>query len=108
MFRALGTDLTTIDRWATGPNDYWPRIQQGLTNLPAEVNKLSLQIKDQYQRVDEIIADHLDALIELLQGYKVISVNILASAVLFFALLLRIYANDLMKLYKSNIRQHKK
>lgn len=83
MFRALGTDLTTIDRWATGPNDYWPRIQQGLTSLPAEMNKLSVQIKDQYQRVDEIIADHLDALIELLQGYKVNSISILASAVHF-------------------------
>ncbi len=69
--RTLGSDPTTIDRWATGHNDYWPRIQIGLVDLPVEMNALSERMNEQYKRDDEVINDHLDMLIELLQGYKV-------------------------------------
>lgn len=70
-FRTLGSDPTTIDRWATGPNDYWPRIQVGLADLPVEMNALSERMKEQCQRDNEVINEHLDMLIDLLQGYKV-------------------------------------
>ncbi|CAF3562226.1 unnamed protein product [Rotaria sp. Silwood1] len=68
--QTLGSDSTSIDRWATGPNDYWPTIQIGLGNLPVEINAISERINEQYKRDDEVISDHLDMLIELLQGYK--------------------------------------
>jgi hypothetical protein len=71
LIRTLGSDSTTIDRWATGPNDYWPTIQIGLADLPVEINAISERMKEQYKRDDEVINDHVDLLIELLQGYKV-------------------------------------
>ena len=71
LFRTLGSDPTTVDRWAMGPNDYWPRIQVGLADLPMEMNALSERIKEQCKRDNEVINEHLDMLVELLQGYKV-------------------------------------
>lgn len=70
-FSTLGSDSTTVDRWATGPNDYWPRIQVGLADLPLEMNALSERLKEQCKRDNEVINEHLDMLVELLQGYKV-------------------------------------
>jgi hypothetical protein len=35
------------------------------------MNALSERMNEQYKRDDEVINDHLDMLIELLQGYKV-------------------------------------
>ncbi|CAF1173442.1 unnamed protein product [Rotaria sordida] len=61
---------TTIDRWATGPNDYWATIQIGLTDLPSEMNAISERINERYKRDDEVINDHFHLLIDLLQGYK--------------------------------------
>ena len=69
--RTLGSDATTVDRWSTGSNDYWPTIQIGLADLPVELNAISERMKEQYKRDDELITDHVDMLIELLQGYKV-------------------------------------
>ncbi|CAF1157950.1 unnamed protein product [Rotaria sordida] len=66
----LGSDSTTIDRWATGPNDYWATIQIGLTDLPSEMNAISERINERYKRDDEVINDHFHLLIDLLQGYK--------------------------------------
>ncbi|CAF3514010.1 unnamed protein product [Rotaria sp. Silwood1] len=66
----LGSDSTTIDRWATGPNDYWATIQIGLTDLPSEMNAISERINERYTRDDEAINDHFHLLIDLLQGYK--------------------------------------
>jgi hypothetical protein len=71
LFRALGSDPTTVDRWSTGFNDYWPRIQTGLLDLPIEMSTLSERLNEQYKRDDDVINDHLDMLIDLLQGYKV-------------------------------------
>ena len=71
MFRILGSDSTTIDRWATGPNDYWVTIQIGLTDLPSEMHAISERINERYKRDDEVINDYVDMLIELLHGYKV-------------------------------------
>ncbi|CAF4506320.1 unnamed protein product [Rotaria sp. Silwood2] len=67
--QTIGSDSTSIDRWATGPNDYWPTIQVGLSNLPVEIDAISERINEQYKRDDEVINDHFDLLIELLQGY---------------------------------------
>lgn len=66
----LSTDSTQIERWATGLNNYWPTIQTGLTELPAEVNAVASRINESCKCEDEIINDHVDMLIELLQGYK--------------------------------------
>jgi len=71
VFRTLASDPTTIDRWSTGLNDYWPKIQVGLTDLPVEINALSERMNEQCKRGDEVINDPLDMLVELLQGYKV-------------------------------------
>ncbi|CAF3690560.1 unnamed protein product [Rotaria sordida] len=68
--QALASDSTSIDRWATGPNDYWPTIQIGLGSLPIEINAISERVNEQCKRNDEVINDHLDMLIELLQGYN--------------------------------------
>lgn len=70
-FRLISTDTTRIERWATGLNDYWPTIQNGLCELPIEVNAVAERINEECKREDEVINDHLDMLIELLQGYKV-------------------------------------
>ncbi|CAF3308914.1 unnamed protein product [Rotaria socialis] len=66
----ISTDPTRIERWATGPNDYWPTIQTGLTELPIEMNAVAERINEECKREDEVINDHLDMLIELFQGYK--------------------------------------
>ena len=67
----MSTDTSNIDRWATGPNDYWPAIQIGLASLPAEINALSERLNGQVQRDNELINEHLDMLVDLLEGYKV-------------------------------------
>lgn len=69
--RTLSADATIIDRWATGPNDYWPSIQIGLTDLPVEMHAVAERLQEQRKRDDDVINDHLDMLIDLLQGYKV-------------------------------------
>ncbi|CAF0978841.1 unnamed protein product [Adineta steineri] len=69
-FQALSSESTNIDRWATGSNDYWPTIQVGLADLPVEMSAISERIHEQCKRDDEVISDHLDMLIDLLQGYK--------------------------------------
>ncbi|CAF0927168.1 unnamed protein product [Adineta ricciae] len=66
----ISTDSTEVQRWATGLNDYWPTIQTGLVELPIEMNAVSERIREECIREDEVINDHLDMLIELLQGYK--------------------------------------
>ncbi|CAF0924773.1 unnamed protein product [Adineta ricciae] len=66
----ISTDSTQVQRWATGLNDYWPTIQTGLVELPIEMNAVSERIREECIREDEVINDHLDMLIELLQGYK--------------------------------------
>ncbi|CAF3957253.1 unnamed protein product, partial [Rotaria magnacalcarata] len=66
----ISTDPTRVERWATGPNDYWPTIQTGLTELPIEINAVAERINEECKREDEVINDHLDMLIELFQGYK--------------------------------------
>lgn len=71
----MSSDSSTIDRWATGPNDYWPAIQLGLATLPNEMNSLSQQLTTQSKRDDELITEHLDMLIDLLEGYKVVKEN---------------------------------
>ncbi|CAF3830330.1 unnamed protein product, partial [Adineta steineri] len=68
--QSISTDSTQVQRWATGPNDYWPTIQNGLNELPIEINAVAERIKEECIHEDEIINDHLDMLIELLQGYK--------------------------------------
>ncbi|CAF2111609.1 unnamed protein product [Rotaria magnacalcarata] len=68
--QTLGSDSTNVDRWATGPNDYWPTIQTGLGSLPIEVNAISQRMNEQFKRDDQVISDHLDMLVDLLQGYK--------------------------------------
>ena len=67
----ISTDSTDVQRWATGLNDYWPTIQTGLIELPVEMSAVSERIHEECVREDEVINDHLDMLIELLQGYKV-------------------------------------
>ena len=67
----ISTDSTRIERWATGLNDYWPTIQSGLVELPTEINAVAECFNEGYKWEDEIISDHLDMLVELLQGYKV-------------------------------------
>lgn len=83
-----------------GPNDYWPRIQVGLADLPMEMNALSERMKEQCKRDNEVINEHLDMLVELLQGYKVHEkmFSTLDSSIF----LHRIYANDSKILYKTN------
>lgn len=71
MYRLISTDETRIERWATGPNDYWPTIQTGLVQLPYEISAISERLHEACRNEDDIINDHLDMLIELLQGYKV-------------------------------------
>ncbi len=71
LFRLISTDSTQVERWATGLNDYWPTIQNGLVELPVEINAIGERINEEGKYEDEIINDHLDMLIELLQGYKV-------------------------------------
>ncbi|CAF3561160.1 unnamed protein product [Rotaria sp. Silwood1] len=66
----ISTDATPIERWATGLNDYWPTIQGGLVELPFEINAVAERINEECKHEDEVINDHLDMLIELLQGYK--------------------------------------
>ncbi|CAF3308812.1 unnamed protein product [Rotaria socialis] len=68
--QTLGSDSTNVDRWATGPNDYWPTIQTGLGSLPIEVNAISERMNEQFKRNDQVISEHLDMLVDLLQGYK--------------------------------------
>ncbi|UJR08914.1 hypothetical protein I4U23_013167 [Adineta vaga] len=68
--QALSSDSTSIDQWATGANDYWPAIQLGLADLPVEMNAVSERIQEQCKRDDDVINDHVDMLIDLLQGYK--------------------------------------
>jgi hypothetical protein len=77
LFRLISTDSTQVERWATGLNDYWPRIQNGLVELPVEINAIAERINEECKHEDEVINDHLDMLIELLQGYKVREKNIL-------------------------------
>jgi hypothetical protein len=67
----LSNDAALVDRWATGPNDYWPAIRIGLGTLPVEINAVAERILEQYKRDDQILSEHLDLLIDLLQGYKV-------------------------------------
>ncbi len=67
----ISTDSTQVERWATGLNDYWPTIQSGLIELPVEINAIAERINEGSKCEDEMINDHLDMLIELLQGYKV-------------------------------------
>ena len=69
--RLISTDSTQIEQWATGLNDYWPSIQSGLVELPVEINAVAERMHEQCKREDEMINDHLDMLIELIQGYKV-------------------------------------
>ncbi|CAF0891827.1 unnamed protein product [Rotaria sordida] len=66
----ISSDSTRIERWATGLNDYWPTIQGGLATLPFEINAVAERINEECRYADEVINDHLDMLIELLQGYK--------------------------------------
>ncbi|CAF4600482.1 unnamed protein product [Rotaria sp. Silwood2] len=66
----ISTDSTRIERWATGLNDYWPTIQSGLVEIPVEINAVAERINEECKHEDEVINDHLDMLIELLQGYK--------------------------------------
>lgn len=70
-FRLISTDSTQIERWATGLNDYWPTIQKGLLDIPVEINAIAERIHEEGKHEDEMINDHLDMLIELLQGYRV-------------------------------------
>ena len=105
LFRALGSDPSSIDRWATGPNDYWPRIQVGLADLPMEMNALSERVKEQCKRDDEVINEHLDMLVELLQGYKV---NLFLLDEIPSLQLDRIYANDWKTLSITNKKRCKK
>jgi hypothetical protein len=69
--RLISTDSTEIERWATGLNDYWPSIQTGLVHLPVEINAIAERLHEECKHEDEMINDHLDMLIELIQGYKV-------------------------------------
>ncbi len=71
LFRLISTDSTQVERWATGLNDYWPTIQTGLVEIPVEINAVAERIDEECKCEDEIINDHLDMLIELLQAYKV-------------------------------------
>lgn len=71
LARSITADTTEVQRWATGLNDYWPTIQNGLGELPVEINAVSERIYEECKREDDMINDHLDMLIELLQGYKV-------------------------------------
>jgi hypothetical protein len=81
--RLISTDTTQVERWATGLNDYWPTIQSGLVELPIEINAVAERINEQCKHEDEVINDHLDMLIELLQGYKVTKRKTHCSVVLF-------------------------
>ena len=67
----LSSDTTRVERWATGLNDYWSRIQSGLVELPIEINAIADRLYEQTKNEDEMINDHLEMLIELLQGYRV-------------------------------------
>jgi len=71
LFRLISTESTQVERWATGLNDYWPTIQNGLIELPIEINAIGERINEECKCEDDIINDHLDMLIELLQAYKV-------------------------------------
>ena len=71
-FSSLNLDSSVIDRWATGPNDYWPSIQAGLSVLPVEINSVSERIADQCKRDEAIVNEHFDMLVDLLQGYQVV------------------------------------
>ncbi|CAF4298706.1 unnamed protein product, partial [Didymodactylos carnosus] len=62
--------IRSVDRWALGVNEYWSTIQKGLSQLPMELNAVAERITEQYKREDELISDHIDMLIDLLQGYK--------------------------------------
>ncbi|CAF0910447.1 unnamed protein product [Didymodactylos carnosus] len=70
QIQSLSTDTTEVDRWALGVNEYWSTIQKGLSQLPMELNAVAERITEQYKREDELISDHIDMLIDLLQGYK--------------------------------------
>jgi len=105
VFRTLASDPTTIDRWSTGLNDYWPKIQVGLTDLPVEINALSERMNEQCKRSDEVISDPLDMLVELLQGYKVEKQR---NFFIYNQFLFRIYVNDLKKHCKMNKKLFKK
>ena len=71
VVRLISTDSTQVERWATGLNDYWPTIQTGLAEVPVEINAMAERIQEGSKCEDQMINDHLDMLIELLQGYKV-------------------------------------
>ena len=88
-----------MQRWATGLNDYWPTIQTGLVELPIEMNAVSERIREECIREDEVINDHLDMLIELLQGYKVQDCKCLLRSQCSFC---RTYAKDLRSLSNWN------
>jgi len=99
----LSTDSTKVERWATGLNNYWPTIQTGLTELPAEVNAVAKRINEACQCEDEIINDHVDMLIELLQGYKVeFNEKKFSFSIKMISVFVRIYVNVLKIHYKSN------
>jgi len=101
--RLISTDTTQVERWATGLNDYWPTIQSGLVELPIEINAVAERINEECKHEDEVINDHLDMLIELLQGYKVRKKkNTFFGCIILRFLFERIYVNDLKKHYKSN------
>ena len=103
MFRLISTDSTQVERWATGLNDYWPTIQSGLVDLPVEINAVAERIHEECKHEDEVINDHLDMLIELLQGYRVMNRrSILVYNIFLFVLINRIYVNDMKKHYKRN------
>ena len=107
--RLISTDSTQVERWATGLNDYWPTIQRGLVDIPIEINAIAERINDECKCEDEMINDHLDMLIELLQAYKVKPFFVFLSLSLEFGMFIeRISVNDLKKLYKTNNVQFKK
>ncbi|CAF1110489.1 unnamed protein product [Didymodactylos carnosus] len=70
QIQLLSSDPTVVDPWAMGVNEYWSIIQTGLSQLPIELNAVSERMNEQYKREDELMSDHVDMLIDLLQGYK--------------------------------------
>jgi hypothetical protein len=80
----ISTDQTQVERWATGLNDYWPTIQSGLIELPIEINAVGERINEECKHENEVINDHLDMLIELLQGYKVRKKSYSLNFILFY------------------------
>ena len=104
--RLISADTTEVERWATGLNDYWPTIQSGLVELPVEINAVSERIYEECKREDDVINDHLDMLIDLLQGYKVSKEDFSARRAPVFQT--RICVNGSKKPYKPNSEPFKK